>query len=148
MSYRVPSDWQANLFGMKLPGAWGLTMVGYYGSGLPYSPTDDAGNRLGDLNEGRLPATYSVDMRFNKDFGFKSGNMLISFFVEVDNLFNRRNIVNVYSRTGSPDNDGWNTDAGLSLDQDEVDYYDDLYDNDPQNFSPPRTIRTGLELTF
>ena len=27
-------------------------------------------------------------------------------------------------------------------------YDDDLYDNDPLNFSPPRTIRTGLEFNF
>ncbi len=148
MSYSAPSDWQANLFGMRLPGAWGFTMVGYYGSGLPYSPTDDAGNRLGDINEGRLPATYSVDCRFKKDFSLKADNMLLSFFVEVDNLFNRRNIINVYSRTGLASNDGIGTGTGLGVSQDDLDHYDDLYDNDPQNYSPPRTIRTGLELTF
>ena len=148
MSYRVPSDWQADLFGMGLPGAWGVTMVGNYGSGLPYTPTDDAGNRLGDLNEGRLPATYSVDMRFNKDFSLRSNNMSMSFFVEVDNLFNRRNVINVYSRTGLANNDGINNTASLGVSQEDLDYYDDLYDNDPQNYSPPRTIRTGLQLTF
>lgn len=148
MSYRAPSDWQANLFGMRLPGAWGVTMVGSYGSGLPYSPTDDAGNRLGDRNEGRLPATYSVNMRFNKDFNLKADNMLLRFFVEVDNLFNRRNVRNVYSRTGLADNDGIDREASLGVSQEDMDYYDDLYDKNPLNFSPPRTIRTGLELTF
>jgi len=148
LSYQAPSDWQANMFGLKLPSAWALTFVGYYGSGLPYTKTDASGSRLGERNEGRLPASYSVDMRFNKDFGFRAGDMKLTLFVEVDNLFNRRNVINVYSRTGLADNDGWDTQAGLSLSQQEVDHYDNLYDNDPQNFSPPRTIRTGLELNF
>ncbi|MBU8932946.1 MAG: TonB-dependent receptor [candidate division Zixibacteria bacterium] len=148
VSYRAPQDWQANLLGLKLPSAWGLTFVGYYGSGLPYTPTDGAGNRLGERNEGRLPASYSVDMRFNKDFGFRTGDLKLTMFVEVDNLFNRRNVINVYSRTGLANNDGWDTQGGLALDQQEVDHYDDLYDNDPQNYSSPRTIRTGLELNF
>ena len=148
LNYQVPDDWQANLFGMKLPGAWGLTMVGYYGSGLPYTPTDQNGNRLGERNEGRLPAVYTVDMRFHKNFMLNAKDMKLSLFVEVDNLFNKRNVIDVYSRTGLPDNDGWNTQGGLSLNQQEVDRYDQLYDNDPQHYSPPRTIRTGLELNF
>ena len=122
-------------------------MVGHYGSGLPYTPTDVNGNRLGERNEGRLPANYTVDMRFNKDFGLFRGQVL-SFFVEVDNLFNERNVLNVYSRTGVADNDGVTTGAGLSLDQNQVRHYDQLYDHDPQNFNPPRTIRTGLEFSF
>ncbi|MEA2031593.1 MAG: TonB-dependent receptor [candidate division Zixibacteria bacterium] len=147
-SYQAPQDWQANIFGLSLPSAWGLTFVGYYGSGLPYTKTDASGNRLGERNEGRLPASYSVDMCFNKDFGLRAGSMMLTLFVEVDNLFNRRNVINVYSRTGLANNDGWDTQAGLSLDQQEVDQYDNLYDDDPQNYSSPRTIRTGLELNF
>lgn len=148
LSYRVPGDWQGRLFGVKLPSAWGLTMVGHYGSGLPYTPTDASGNRLGERNEGRLPANYTVDMRFNKDFPFGAGGYPLSLFVEVDNLFNRRNVIDVYSRTGQPDNDGFQTGAGLALDQEDLDWYDQLYDHDPQHYSPPRTIRAGFELNF
>jgi outer membrane receptor protein involved in Fe transport len=147
VSYRAPHDWQANLLGLKLPGAWALTMVGYYGSGLPYTPTDDSGNRLGERNEGRLPASHSVDMRFNKDLSVRSGNMMLTWFVEVDNLFNRRNVINVYSRTGQPNNDGFDPEVSLAL-QEQTEHYDRLYDNDPQNYSSPRTIRTGLEMNF
>ena len=49
---------------------------------------------------------------------------------------------------GVADDDGQITGAGLALDQDVVNAYDDLYDHDPQNFNPPRTIRTGLEFNF
>ncbi len=150
LSYRVPSDWKGRLFGLKLPGAWGLSMVGYYGSGLPYTKTDVDGNRLGDRNEGRLPASYTVDMRFNKDFSFGQvhGQKTLTFFVEVDNLFNRRNVLDVYSRTGLPDDDAQMAGQGLELSADDLTYYNTLYDNDPLNYSPPRTVRTGLEFSF
>jgi len=148
LSYCVPTDWQGRLFGAAIPGAWGISMVGHYGSGLPYTPTDASGNRLGDRNEGRLPANYTVDMRFNKDFSFGAGNYPLKFFVEVDNLFNKHNVIDIYSRTGQADDDGIQTGAGLALDQTEVDRLDQLYDHDPQHFSPPRTVRAGFEVNF
>ena len=148
LDYRVPAEWSYNLFGMKMPGAWGLSMVGYYGSGLPYTRTDANGNRLGDRNANRLPATYSVDMRFNKDFTVGRLNNMLTWFVEVDNVFNRHNVLNVYTRTGKPDDDGNVRGADLALDYEELSSYNKLMDHDPQNYSPPRTIRTGLEFTF
>jgi hypothetical protein len=39
---------------------WGATLLGKYGSGLPYSPTDD-GIRTGFENDGRKPAYYNID---------------------------------------------------------------------------------------
>jgi len=151
MSYRVPGEWNGNLFGMPLPGAWGLTMVGHYGSGLPYTPSDADGNRLGERNEGRLPASYTVDMRFNKDFPVGGNGQVLSFFTEVDNLFDRRNVINVYSRTGQPDNDGQVIGLGLAASDEQrnlLTKLDRLSDHDPQNYSPPRTVRVGLEFTF
>ena len=147
LNYRVPGDWDGRIFGQKLPGNWGLTAVGYYGSGLPYTKTDQNGIRLGERNEGRLPASYTVDVRFNKDFILSTSNRL-SFFVEVDNLFDRRNVIDLYSSTGLPDNDGVRPGGGLALDQQELDRYDNLYDHDPQHYSAPRTIRTGVEFNF
>jgi len=151
LDYRVPANWSGNLLGLNLPGAWGISMVGYFGSGLPYTKTDASGNRLGERNENRLPASYSVDMRFNKDFAISSGGNQLTWFVEVDNLFNRRNVLDVYSRTGLPDDDA-NMFQGFALgteeEQEAAARYDRLYDHDPLNFSPPRTVRTGLEFSF
>ena len=122
--------------------------MGNYGSGLPYTKTDASGNRLGDRNESRLPSYYTVDMKFHKDFFVRNSSKYFSFFVEVDNLFDKRNILDVYSRTGQPDDDGQVIGAGLALDENDVNFYDRLFDNDPQNFSKPRTIRTGFEFNF
>lgn len=145
---RIPGGWGGKFLGVPLPDAWGVNLVGHYGSGLPYSPTDAQGRRLGERNEGRLPATYTVDFRFNKDFSFNGGRYLTSFFVEVDNLFDRRNVLNVYSRTGRPDDDGQAFQGGLATNADLIAELDDLYDHNPQNFSTPRTVRFGMEINF
>ncbi|MEW6050052.1 MAG: TonB-dependent receptor [Candidatus Zixiibacteriota bacterium] len=146
--YRVGADWHGSLFGVSMPSSWGINMVGYLGSGLPYTKTDSLGNRRGERNEGRLPANYSVDMRFNKDFRFGPSRNLLTFFVEVDNLFNKKNVLNVYTRTGLPDDDRQRVGSGLALNENELNRLDRLYDHDPQNYSAPRTIRTGFELSF
>jgi len=148
LDYRVPREFKGRVMGVPIPGAWGLDFVGRYGSGLPYTPTDALGNRLGERNETRLPATYTVDMRFNKDFWLASSGYDMTFFVEVDNLFDRRNVINVYSRTGRPDDDGSASIATGDLNQAELDRLDHLYDHNPQNFTTPRTVRLGLQLKF
>lgn len=148
LSFRVPSTWQGKVFGLAVPGNWGITMVGYYGSGLPYTKTDSLGNRFGERNEGSLPANYSVDMRFNKDFFIGAKKNLLSFFIEVDNLFNKENVLNVYPHTGQPDDDNNRYTGGLATNQQELSRLDRLYDHDPQNYGPPRTVRTGLEFGF
>jgi hypothetical protein len=47
-----------------------------------------------------------------------------------------------------PDNDLNVSGADLALNEEELNQYDHLFDHDPQNYSPPRTIRTGLEFNF
>ncbi len=149
VSYQAASDWKVDLLGIPVPGDWGLSFVGRYGSGMPYTVTDVMGNRLGERNEARLPSSSTVDMRFFKNIRMPNSAYVFSFFVEVDNLFNKRNIIDVYSRTGQPDDDGNAiVGASLALSQEQLDYYDRLYDHNPQNFSPPRTVRVGLELNF
>ncbi|MFQ5452653.1 MAG: TonB-dependent receptor domain-containing protein [Candidatus Zixiibacteriota bacterium] len=148
LDFRVPPEWEANFLGMKIPGDWGIDLVGHYGSGLPFTLTDVDGNRLGDRNEGRLPVNYTVDMRFNKNFKMNGGRYELSFFAEVDNLFNRRNVINVYNLTGRADYDAYTPTATLSTSQEEINKWDRLFDNDPQNYSRSRTIRTGLEFNF
>ncbi len=153
IDYRLREGEHPRLFGMRLPSAWGANMLFSYGSGMPYSKIDVDGNRIGGLNEGRMPATYRVDLRVDKDFRLsQSGSSKLRLFVEVNNLFNRRNVINVYSRTGKPDDYGYRYD--LTLDPDgpatveDVNRLHRLMANDPQNYDPPRSIHWGLELMF
>ncbi len=153
LDFRVPRNQKITLFGVNMPTAWGLNTFFTYGSGMPYTRTDEQGMRLGGLNEGRMPATYRVDMRFDKDFyPFSGKTSKLRFFVEVNNLLDRRNVVNVYSRTGLADIDGYN--FGLSYDPpgdatpEDVNDIRRLLAKDPQNFDTPRSIQWGLEWIF
>jgi hypothetical protein len=155
LDYRVPRSWQGSFLGVGLPGAWGLNVLAKYGSGLPYTKTDNQGNRIGALNEGRMPPTYTVDLKFNKDFYlFREKELKVSFFTEVENLFDRRNVIQVYSNTGKANDDG--RDYGLTTDPDgdgpytaeDVNRYYRLLAKDPQNYDTPRTLRWGLEFIF
>lgn len=153
VDYRVRTEEHPELFGMKLPSSWGANLLFTYGSGMPYTKTDDDGLRIGALNEGRMPATYRVDLRVDKDFLLnKDSDRRLRFFVEVDNLFDRRNVVNVYSRTGKPDDYGYHYE--LTLDPEgaataaDVNELYHLMAYDPQNYDPPRSIHWGLELMF
>lgn len=153
LDYRVPKNWHGKFMGIGIPGAWGVNILTKYGSGLPYTKTDEQGNRIGMLNQGRMPPTYRVDLKFNKDFYFsKKSDIRFTFFTEVENLFDRRNVKNVYSNTGKPDDDGRDYNAttdpeGPSTAEDVNRYYRFLA-KDPQNYDAPRTIRWGLELVF
>ncbi|MGB2698043.1 MAG: TonB-dependent receptor [Candidatus Zixiibacteriota bacterium] len=155
IDYRVPRSWQGKFLGLIIPGAWGVNMLAQYGSGLPYTKTDDQGYRVGMLNEGRLPPTYRMDMRFNKDFYFfKDSDLHLTFFTEVENLFDRRNVIDVYSNTGKADDDGRyyvltpDPDGEGPLTAEDVNHYYRLLAKDPQNYGSPRRIRWGLELVF
>ncbi len=155
LSYRTPAEWKGEFFGIPVPGNWGLNVISKYGSGLPYTVTDNSGNHTGGVNEARMPAKYTVDMRFNKDFHLgRSKSLFMSFFVEVENLFNRRNVVSVYTNTGRPDYDGRYYDQTADPDgegpytAEDVNRYYRLLAKDPQNFSAPRTFRVGMEFNF
>jgi outer membrane receptor protein involved in Fe transport len=154
LNYHVPRDWKGSLFGVPLPGAWGLSLAGRYGTGLPYTYTDDQGLRYGSINEGRMPSTYTVDMRFNKDVFLTGNSMFLSFFVEITNLLDKRNVVDVYTNTGEPDNNGRryedtaDPDGAGPLTAADVNNYYKLIAEDPQNYSAPRTVRLGLEFNF
>ncbi len=147
---RSNPGWKGKLFGIiPASGVWGMNYVLRYGSGLPFSKVDlKTAQRLGGINSFRMPVTYTVDARFNRDFNIGGSKRVLSLFVEVENLFNRRNVVNVYSNTGLPDQDGVNvTDGGL-LSAEETSRLHKLISNDPQNYGPPRTIRTGIQFSF
>jgi len=69
-------------------------------------------------------------------------------------LFDRRNVVDVYTNTGRADNDGRcyedtsDPDGSGPLTVEDVNRFYRLIANDPQNYSAPRIIRLGLEFNF
>jgi outer membrane receptor protein involved in Fe transport len=147
--FRVARGERIKIAGLKMPDAWGINVLGRYGSGMAFTKTDVAGHRLGSLNGERMPYTLRFDARFNKNFYFSSTDRSsLSFFIEVENVFDRRNVVNVYSATGEADDD-----AHLALNENDPNYEQqvilhELMAKDPQNYDHPRQVRVGLEYNF
>lgn len=110
---------------------FGVNLTGYFSSGLPYTPTDSRGQRIADENTARAPSTWQLNLRVDKLFNFSG--MELGLFSEISNLTNRRNVVNVYTDTGLPND---STDPGFTPEG----------ERDPYNIGEQRNIRIGFEL--
>ena len=82
------------------PKGFGLNLIGNYGSGLPYTPTDARGRPIDDPYSARMPSTSIVNMRAYYDLSLKSANLRV--YADIDNLLDRSNIYNVFTDTGTP----------------------------------------------
>ncbi|MFM8488208.1 MAG: hypothetical protein ACKOCH_17890, partial [Bacteroidota bacterium] len=84
-------------------------------SGRPYTATlrperFGGSGTLGSINGNRLPWRFNVDLRVDKSFALsKEGKkpLNLNVYLRVSNLLNRKNILGVYSSTGSPTDDGY-----------------------------------------
>lgn len=113
--------------------SWGISFLGYYGSGSPYTPSNVSGDPETFKNSARKPPQYNVDMRVFKKFNI--GRNKISLLCNVYNLFDHRNMRYVFARTGRADyniRDGQITDFG--------------YDVRPDYYTSPRLIKIGAEI--
>ncbi|MDI6840407.1 MAG: TonB-dependent receptor [bacterium] len=81
-----------------------LNILTQAGSGLPYTVRDASMRIIGDIYSKRMPWTITTDIRLNKEVKFFG--LSYSLFCEITNLFNRKNIQNVYPVTGKPDDSG------------------------------------------
>jgi outer membrane receptor protein involved in Fe transport len=87
---------------------WGINLLWQYSSGFPYTPDRSYPGIAGQMqgrqvptNYNRMPARSTVDMRLNKDFQVWKTNYSFTFYIY--NLFDRKNIENVFVTTGRPD---------------------------------------------
>jgi hypothetical protein len=112
-----------------------VNVIARYGSGLPYTFNPARSIYVAEQNNSRLPETITVDLYARKSFSL--GPVQLGLFVDVRNLLNRKNVLSVYSATGSPDYSG-----------DESNRATPDYQRDPRNYSAPRTIYVGVEIGF
>lgn len=76
----------------------------HFGTGLPYSRTNAAGDSLVGLpNDYRLPSQSTLDLLIRKPFPL--GRIGAGVYLDVRNVFNRSNIVAVRRDTGEPELD-------------------------------------------
>jgi hypothetical protein len=167
LTFSFPSD-----FAFLLMRDFDVSGVASYGSGTPYTPTDDRGNPTGPENSARLPATFQVDARLGREIRF--GGMALSLTCDITNVLNSTIITSVHAATGLPNNTGrritigefgsgiafgdfyyhpardFNHDGYISQREAYQSYiaaYNDR--NDPPTFyGPPRKIRFGANLSF
>ena len=145
MSLLAPETVQKRILGVPLSG-WGVSLIGYIGSGLPYTPTNTLRERTPTArNQARLPAFVNLDLRLRKRF--KAGGFTYTLFSEVRNVFDRRNVVSVYANTGRPGDDGYTLES-FSGRSEEFIRLRRLLSLDPQQYVPPREIRVGFEIGF
>lgn len=153
----------------------GITATMFGGSGFPYSrsltlvATQAASiwNRYvldGSIHGSRLPWQFNVDLRVYKQWkvnfrgrkGNESGNRsVVEAYLQVLNLFNFKNVINVYRYTGNPSDDGYLTDANsqseINNTQPSSQSYRDMYAmavRNPYNWSLPRRTRLGVIVNF
>ena len=164
----VGPDW--NGWGRKVLGGASANIVTKLRSGRPYTGQSNftpEGNIVqaerkaldGLINGNRLPWVYTTDLRINKKttFGLSKEakyKMKSEIYLIIQNLFDTKNLVRVYSATGNAEDDGY-LDAATSqasiASQTNYESYNDLYSikiANPANYTLPRQIRLGFVLTF
>ena len=99
----------------------GANLIFRIGSGTPYtrdvSPTPVGGRSQinGSINGSNKPWQFRTDFRLDKNIELAWGKKdsenkktaNLNIYLQVLNLFNTKNILNVYNYTGNPDDDGY-----------------------------------------
>ena len=85
---------------LSKPNNWSISLIGNYGSGFPYTPAF-RGLRTAIENSERKPDRYNVDLRMHKRLRLWKLNTLL--FLNIYNIFDRKNEEIVYSDTGRSD---------------------------------------------
>jgi hypothetical protein len=123
---------------------WGVTLLGKYGSGLPYSPVNQ-GIRTGFENDGRRPDFYDFDLSAFRAFVLtpKTQRKLV-LTLTVLNLLDTENEDNVYSDTGRA---GYSQDELRATPVAGINTLDEVYIN-PSYYSRPRMVKIGARIEF
>ena len=136
----------------------GINLQGSSVSGRPYTATfipeelDGTGTR-GAINGSRNPWNFTLNGQIDKNF-IIGGTSSVNIYFRVSNILDRRNIIGVYSATGSPDDPGF-LQSSFGQDQLEslsggtrpVQSYIDSYQwriLNPDLFSLPRRMFVGI----
>ena len=123
-------------------------------SGTPYTATTITGSTF-ETNSEVKPYTENANLRVTKKIAF-SEKASMKFYMSIQNLFDKTNVINVYSFTGSPYYDGADISEPNSVSPEfpdgytalETQYIHDLSTKNPANVSQGRTIKFGMAFDF
>lgn len=136
MNYIFPENSGPNFWGFSPLQKLQFNILFEAASGLPYTPIlDEGGEGLRvEKNTARQEATYNLDFKVLKPV--KISSFRLTAFAVVQNVFDRRNPVNVWRRTGLP----WDNGPYTSTSKDRV--------YNPTNVNEPRRISVGVRFDF
>lgn len=160
----------------------GASLLLSFDSGHPFTLGEGKGNTQGSLegdsrfrnpvaslNSSTTPSTFQVDLRVDKTISLFD-ELSANIYIWVINLFDTRNVQNVFLRTGSAADDGYLSDfdlGGQLAEQNgpnyvalynaiQIDYFQSYQRAGGQNqgvgssllYGPPRQIRLGVRLEY
>ncbi|MBC7885195.1 MAG: carboxypeptidase regulatory-like domain-containing protein [Saprospiraceae bacterium] len=146
----------------------GLNLTTFLVSGQPYTrnntPQSLGGSGFaGSINGARLPWNFTADLNLQKRFPITtsktSGKKLwINAYFRVQNVFNTKNVVDLYKYSNDPDNDGFLQSSfgqdrirGVEQTGRDVDAFLDAYSwrlLAPGNYTLPRRMYVGMIVDF
>lgn len=152
---------------------FGVSMLAQFTSGHPFTRGVGGSDLEGDardrrpvepLNSSTTPSTFQVDLRLDKSFKLFD-QLNVNIYLFVINLFDKKNVENVFLRTGSATDDGYISNPQLSGDlvnqpgyielykAINIDYYERYQSAGnlqtvPFFYGPPRQIRLGIRLEY
>ena len=171
LDYRLGED-QGVLSGL------GINFEYKFNSGHPYTLSDggmgqraaDGGAILADARSrepqesiGGSTTPYQYYANLKVDYKMSLGGVGVTLFAYVDNLFDTKNVINVYSRSGNAYDDGFLTDPALSSEivaangQTYVDLYRNVNLENRQHymtdfgfdvFATPQIVKMGVAVNF
>jgi len=162
VDYRYGNKQGPELFGVNFLENFGANLQIITVSGRPYTarttPTEFGSTQIvGPLNGARNPWTFTANIRLDKDFQITKGLGLNVYF-RVSNLFDTRNVIQVYTASASAETDGFlisknGQDAINALESNNlnVQAFLDSYQwavVNPDFFSLPRRIFLGAIFDF
>jgi outer membrane receptor protein involved in Fe transport len=127
---------------MGTPGDFIASIIARFGSGLPYTPSL-VNQRTGLENSDNRPAMYSVDIYCTKDIRF--GDLALSVFLKVYNLFDTANELNVFGDTGRA---GYTLELTRAQEAPRGANTLQQYYTRPDFYSAPRQVVVGASLGF
>ncbi|MEJ2634036.1 MAG: TonB-dependent receptor [Calditrichia bacterium] len=147
----IPPHRAPKIFGITIPDNWNATVLSRFSTGQPYTPYSlDPVVQQKTENTKIGPSTMVTDLKIKKTFGV--GNLGLSVFADILNIFNQRNVQIAY---------GFNTLTGKPFKYGDLDpqlisnstyryigYYDMLTKLDPRQFASGRDIRLGLSINW
>lgn len=111
IDYRYDDKSGPELFGKRVLSNFGVNLQAITVSGRPYSarstPTRFGSTQLvGSLNGARLPWNFTLNLRLDKEFTINE-SLGLNVYFRVSNLLDTRNVISLYSASGSAESDGF-----------------------------------------